>query len=546
MKTQIKLILILLIFLPVLSFGQNIDANLKYINEQFSLYNEYQTSFSVDIAAKEIICEDDFGVLKAKFSDVEIREEGDNVGIFCLNENSKCIRYYDKNGTRLYDQDYSDYTMGLRKNDKIIPHINTVLSKFAELKRLVTSTSNYSTSTADNGGGNSKLSENLRYINEQFRLYNGYETSFSVDMKSKEVICEDKFGILKANWSDVEIREKGSNVGIFCLNENSKCIRGYKKTGERDVTDYVDYTMGLRENDKMIPHINTVLSKFAEIKNIVLNSGGSSSSVGNNTKVRGQVEAELSIINQIFERSSQYKNIYSVDYATKTITAKTESCRAVVPVKSGLSLNYYKRDGTYGEGFYFENSDKSILESCTSFEDYTEKTYEYVSNYNDVQTVIRSLNKIISLLQNSSMSGSSYGTSSGNTTDLLRYINEQFSKYNAYNTVYSVDYAAKKLIWKNDFGTNSVDFNQVEVRADYESNWIGVYCLTGKCISQITTSGATTYYDKYTMSLNEGDKMIGHIDEVVSKFAALKQAVVSSSKPTTTNGSSPSSDDPDK
>jgi hypothetical protein len=543
MKTHFRLILILLTFLPVLSFGQNIDVNLKYINEQFGLYNSYGTIFSVDTRTKEIICEDEFGILKANFSDVEIRENSGNISIFCLNENSKCIRYYGKDGTRLYDQDYSDYTMGLKKNDKMIPHINTVLAKFAELKGLVASSATYSTSDND---GSSKLGKNLKYINEQFSLYNGYETSFSIDMKSKEIICEDKFGILKANWRDVEIRVKDNNIGIFCLNENSACIRSYKKNGERNTSDQKEYTMGLRENDKIILHINSVLSKFSEIKSIVLNGGGAGVVTTNDTDVKAKVESELRIINQIFQRSSEYKNVYSVDYATKKIIAKTESCKAIVPVKSGLTLNYYKRDSDYGEGFYFENSDKSILESCTSFEDYTEKTYEYVSNYEDVQIVIRSLNKITNLLQNSSTTTTvSYGTTSGNAGDLLRYINEQFSKYNAYNTVYAVDYASKKLMWTNDFGTNTVDFNQVEIRVDYENNWIGVYCLSGnKCIAQVTTSRSTAYYDKYTMSLIENGKMIGHIDEVVKKFAALKQAVVNGSRPTTSNGGA-SNDDPD-
>ena len=99
---------------------------------------------------------------------------------------------------------------------------------------------------------------------------------------------------------------------------------------------------------------------------------------------------------------------YYIDYSQNAIVSKTENCKAIIPVKSGLSLNYYKRDGgNYSYGFYFKNSDKSILESCTSFEDYTEKTYEYVNNYSDAQDVITSLNKIINLLSGSSSSYSS-------------------------------------------------------------------------------------------------------------------------------------------
>ena len=90
-------------------------------------------------------------------------------------------------------------------------------------------------------------------------------------------------------------------------------------------------------------------------------------------------------------------------------------------------MNNYQRNGDYGYGFYFENSDKSILESCTSFEDYTEKTHEYLSNYEDAQTVIHSLKNIINLLQSNS-----HSTVVGNTSvdELLRYINDyQVNRY---------------------------------------------------------------------------------------------------------------------
>ncbi len=530
MRNYSTAILVCFVLLPLVNNAQSITGNLKYINEQFSLYNGYKTSFNVDTRTKELICEDEFGILKAYWKDVEMRVSDSNVGIFCLDGDDKCIRYYDKSGNRKYDEDYNNYTMGLNSDDELIPHVNVVITKFEELKRLT---------LASNENVNSTLvANNLKYINEQFALYNGYETVFSIDEGNKKIICQDKFGILKANLSDVEIKIEGGNLGIFCLNSNDKCIEYYDKNGERKYgSEYNQYTMGLKKNEKIIPHINTVLDKFSEIKQSIL---GGNSSTGNGN-LNAKIDAELYTINAIFQRSSEYKNTYSFDYSTNTITSRTENCKAVVPIKNGLSVNYYKREGgDYGEGFYFENADNSILESCTSFEDYTEKTYEYVNNYSDVQTVIRSLNNIISLAKGNT--SSTYTAPSGNSEAILNYINEEFSKYNAYNTVWKIDYKTKQLIWSNDFGTNYVDFNSSEIRIDHANNWIGVYCLTGdKCIKQITTSGSATYYDQYTMSLNDNSKMIGHIATVANKFAELKNIVLNntSSKPSNHEGDSP-------
>ena len=386
------------------------------------------------------------------------------------------------------------------------------------------------------------ISENLKYINDQFSLYNAYETSFRVDKSTKEMICEDKFGILKANWSDIEITASENFIGIYCLNMDSECIRYYDKYGTRNYEKGKgSYTMGLNENDKIISNIDIVLEKFAEIKRIITNKNHTSLG-SHNSDVERQINVELNTVNQIFQRSSEYKNVYTIDFSKKTITATTKSCRAIVPVKSGLSVNNYQRNGDYGYGFYFENSDKSILESCTSFEDYTEKTHEYLSNYEDAQTVIHSLKNIINLLQSNS-----HSTVVGNTSvdELLRYINKQFRNYNAYNTVYDIDISSKQLTWKNDFGANYVKFKNLEVRADYENSWIGIYCLSGdECISQKTTSGDAAYYSKYTMSLNEDGKMISHINEVVSSFSELKAQILNGSKPINNNNFS-DNDDPD-
>jgi hypothetical protein len=393
------------------------------------------------------------------------------------------------------------------------------------------------------------ISTTLKYINQQFEMYNEYETSFDVDIAAKEIICEDRFGILKAKFSDVKFDYNGNNFGIYCLSDG-KCIRYYGKDGSRKYDeDYNNYTMGLRLDEEIIPHIDAVISKFSELKAAVLSSSSGSSSGGTNA----EIDSELRKINAIFQRSSEYKNTYYVDYTQNAIVSKTQNCKAIIPVKSGLRLTYYKRDGgDYSYGFYFENSDNSILESCTSFEDYTERTYEYVNNYSDAKAVVTSLNRIIDLLRNSSSSNFASGSSSNSSVDdKLRYINQQFAEYNAYNTVWKINYTTKQLIWTNDFGTNTVSFSDCEVRADYENGWIGVYCLNSSsdCIVQEMNSGGKDYYKQYTMSLNDDGEMISHMSTVINEFAAIKNMVLNgtSSKPSSTSGRTDEPDDsPDK
>ena len=369
------------------------------------------------------------------------------------------------------------------------------------------------------------ISDNLRYINEQFRQYNNYETSFKIDEYNKEIICEDKFSVLKAKFEDIEVRTEGNNIGIFCLNSSNECIRDYEKDGTLKNSGHKDYTMGLRENEELIPHINMVLNKFAEIKSAVLGEEVSSNSMVNTT-----IETQINNINVIFRYSSEYKNIWRFDYSKNAIIGKTENCEVIVPINSGLSINSYTREETYGNGWYFSNADNSIIEACTSFKNNTKETYEYVYSTADARRVIAAFNEIIKLKRNESgtVAISTYGNE--NISSNLAYINEQFGKYNAYNTRFKIDNSTKKLIWTHDFGTNYAYLKDIEVRADYKSNWIGIYCINGKkCVWQISNSDSRTEYKDYTMSLKDNGNMIEHMNIVVQKFAEMKQLVLGNS-----------------
>ncbi len=383
------------------------------------------------------------------------------------------------------------------------------------------------------------ISSNLKYINEQFSKYNKYQTSFRIDEYNKEIICEDKFGVLKAKFEDVEIRTKGNNIGIFCINSEDKCIRNYEKDGTLKAEKYNDYTMGLREDNELIPHINTVLDKFSEIRNELL---GISNNVSNNsTKI--DIAAEISNINAIFRRSSEYTNKWRFDFSQNAIIGETKNCSVFIPLNSGLSITYYEREGKYGNGWYFINEDKSIIESCTNFESNTVKTYEYLNNALDAKKVINSFRVIIENGNNSISSNNESEGNNGSIAEHLIYINKQFDKYNDYDTKFSIDNYKKQLVWSNSFGTNYAYLEDVEVRVDYTNSWIGIYCINGgECIWQKANSGNRSDYKEYTMSLKENDKMINHINKVAQKFEEVKRLTLGNSN---SNSNSDDSDSPD-
>lgn len=361
------------------------------------------------------------------------------------------------------------------------------------------------------------VEDNLAYINIYFALYNDYNTSWDVDTYNKTLICKDKFGTLKADYNDVEVRisDNGLHIGIYCL-DGSVCIRAYDTDGNLKSSGYENYTMGLAGDDgELIENAPKIIEKFAEIKNYVV---GSSTTVSTNkTLDQLTVEAEIQKINLLFQNYSQYKNQWSVDWNNMQLLGKTKSCTVVVPFSSQKTAYYYKRDGSYAYGYYISSNYEDIEENCTSFNDKVKKTYDYLSNYDADQQLIKSLNtifetgyKIYKSSGSSSYTSSSSGVPTGSTLTgtmktYLDYVNQQFATYNKYNTVFSFNTYTKQIIFKNDFGTNYADLDKVMARAVADNQWVGIYCIDNdsECISQRNTSGSDYSYKSYTMSMTD-------------------------------------------
>lgn len=356
------------------------------------------------------------------------------------------------------------------------------------------------------------INKNLSYINQQFAQYNDYETFFDIDFTTKEIICEDKFGYLRVAATDIEFRVDGNNVGIYCK-DGSTCLQSYQKDGTRSSSDYDEYTMGLREDGKIISHIDEVMDDFNEI---IIELGGTVTTTTTNvttnitTSDDDDIYTRLARMNQIYAEHNQFKCRWDYNASTKMLTRSSEYCVIYIPINKGVSIEYYERGGGGDAYGYQLTADSEVIrEKCTSFDNYTKNTKDFVNDKELAKVVV---NDLTAILSNTSIAdNSSYQAD-------LDYVNRQFAQYNAYNTSFSINTFDKTLVMTNQFGENTLSLSDVEVRIDYSNNWIGLYCKSGtKCITQ-TSSGSTYNYNQYTMSLNKDNRMIDHIETVKNRL----------------------------
>ncbi len=370
------------------------------------------------------------------------------------------------------------------------------------------------------------IQENLEYINTQFDQFNKYQTSFAVDEVAKKIICRDKFGMYSAFLNDVEMKkdESGKSIGIFCLDE-SKCISSLKKDGSVG-PGFSNYTLELSQDGVLISNADTVLEKFSIIKKSILEGDFRTSNFQIST-LKYKVALQLQALNAIFQEHSHYQNIWSFDWENQQLVGRTETCEVRIALEN-VTVEFYEKENQqkYRFGFVFKSSGSDILEKCPSFENNVSKTYEYVDSLEYAEKAIDAIKTIQNLVSEGPFSLSP--TPSQEDIDrLLGYINNQFKKYNAFNTRFFVDLENKELVWIQDFGEIRTSIDQIDFKADYENGWIVIFCKNEslKCISFTTPNSSKIQYTEYSMSLKENDKIILHIEDVIKKFDELVDTV---------------------
>ncbi|WP_439127565.1 hypothetical protein [Polaribacter sp.] len=227
---------------------------------------------------------------------------------------------------------------------------------------------------------------NLTYINQQFNLYNEFQTLWAIDYKSKEIICFDKFGSYHAKISDIIIEPKNNSAETL----NFKCISGscLKPSGssakKRD-----SYSMGLSKN------LTTVTRKFQEILKQYGNTNSNSNVIDNSNKynsgIKESVGEILNRITEIFQVENKYKHKWYANWSENYIYSKTESCEVRIPLGKNISIEKTER------GYKFISSEKNLREKCTSFDNLVVNTYQNINSEEAKNEVIFLFKEILSI-----------------------------------------------------------------------------------------------------------------------------------------------------
>lgn len=350
-----------------------IRENLAYVNSKFATYNDYNTSFELNTTTGELKVKDKFGYLALHISKVEFYLDYTN-NMFRVRSMAgrEELQHFSTTGSRS-DKEYWSYGMGLNYNDKLISDAPTVVAKLEEIREM------YSV------GSSAYVSTALAYINSMFDSYNDYGAHYDAEQSSKMMVFSNEFGLYKSDASQTEYRIEGNNFGVYCKT-NSDCMLKYDDYGNRTYgSETNNYTMGLRYDDSVIVEGIAVAEILTSIAEVVAN-GGSATGVSK-TYYGNSVQDRLNKINDIFKEHSSNGNVWTVNESTKQLIGTTSGCAVTINLNELDNIEYYLRNGT-DFGFRFVSDSKGILEKCTSFENYVDKSYEYLDSELNARTVI--------------------------------------------------------------------------------------------------------------------------------------------------------------
>jgi hypothetical protein len=210
------------------------------------------------------------------------------------------------------------------------------------------------------------------------------------------------------------------------------------------------------------------------------------------------------------------------------LVGRTETCEVRIAI-SNVTIEFYEKENQqkYRYGFVIKSAVSDITEKCPSFENNVSKTYEYVDSFEFAEDAIQVIKTIQSLVSGKNEPVSTIAATN-KIDQQLSYINNQFKKYNAFNTRFFVDLKNMEIVWIQDFGESRAPIDEIGFKADYENGWVIIFCKNEslKCVSFANSGGTKFQYNEYSMSLKENEKVISHIDEVIEKFREFQKEII--------------------
>lgn len=231
----------------------SVSETLRYTNDLFDLYNKYDSAVNVDLVTDEMIFADKFSELRGRFSMVEFRRDGENMGMFCK-DGSNCLRSRDtKTGEQ--ESPRSKYTFGIKSNGKAVAETDIAISRLnSMLKEL-------SGAVARPGKTSGVISSQLEIINNAFKKYNNYNTVFSV--RGDRLHWDSRVANVSGDLNDLTFYINYDNNWMVV-----KCITGECLEGG---INKESYSMGLSTSSgEIAPNIEAVLQAFNILRSEVL------------------------------------------------------------------------------------------------------------------------------------------------------------------------------------------------------------------------------------------------------------------------------------
>lgn len=239
------------------NFGTNeIVEALRYVNNLFDRYNEYNSQLNVDVLTNEVVFTDKFSELRGYVSEVEFRMSGENMGLFCKN-GSECLRS-ESAKTGEAEASKVKYTFGVKQNDVAVPEASTAVAK---LNSMLTAMQGGSSSTAYSNNSLSAVArKNLEIINDAFDKYNKYETVFSV--QGKNLHWDSSVANVKAELKNLTFYIDYENNWMVMRCTSGECLEG--------AISKDSYSMSLSTDTGIAPNIEQVLQAFNDLRREIL------------------------------------------------------------------------------------------------------------------------------------------------------------------------------------------------------------------------------------------------------------------------------------
>lgn len=346
-----------------------------------------------------------------------------------------------------------------------------------------------------------KIDSNLKYINDQFKLYNTYKTKFMVDRTAKLIVFSNEFGTNTISISNLGVDvDKNNFFRIYCLSGN-KCINKVDKEGRTQNNYYDEYTMRLEDNGVTISNIKTVVEKLLEIKEELIGDETVSSTTSSNTEV--DLDAEIAKINKLCQQYAQYKNVYSLDLKNKLLSYRTESCYVTFPLNTKKRIEYKENTSYY---YYFYSDTKDIGHDCSSFNEKVDVSSSSVNNYDAVLEIVKSLKLIAETVYNMTDETSSSTSDDDDLDEEIEKINKLCQEHSEYKNVWSLDKTTYVLTYKTTNCTVTFPLN-TKLRIEYKLNDYGTYSHTYYFYSDTKEIGhdCTSFNEKVGVSSSSMD-----------------------------------------